>query len=281
MTLGVLFNTDRMSAHEFIDYAQRADALGLESVWLPELFTRDPFAAAGVLLANTKTLTIGTGIANIYGRDATAMVAAANTLQELSDGRFILGLGVSNAGLNQTRGHEWQNPVTKLTRYLQDMSSVKLTCPQVEFPVHVAAHGPKMLAAVADHADGANTYLMPADHARVARAALGSDKTINTMLFCLHEADPDRARATARKAIAYYVGLDYYHRAWRQFGFDDADFADGGSDRLVDAVIAWGDMDQIRARLQGQYDAGANRVIVIPLGRGGQPDWTLLEALAA
>ena len=282
MKLGVLFNTDRLNHGQFVDYARRLDSLGYESLWLPELFTRDPFAAAGYLLAETRQITLASGIANLYARDPVATVSAASTLAELSDGRYLLGLGVSNAGLNRARGHVWQNPVSKLTDYLSAMAQVKLTSPQVRVPVHVAAHGPKMLAAVAQHADGANTYLMPNEHVAIARAALGAEADLNTMLFCLLDEDPHSARATARKSIAYYVGLDYYQRAWRNLGLTDADFADGGSDRLVDALIAWGSLAQIRARIDRQFEMGASRVVVLPIGKGlgGQPDWRLLEQLA-
>lgn len=282
MELGVLFNTDRLDRNAFLTYAQRVDELGYESLWLPELFTRDPFSASGYLLANTRQIRLATGIANIYGRDPVATVTAASTLQELSDGRFILGLGVSNAGLNKARGHVWENPVKKLSMYLNAMSEVRMTSHQETFPVHVAAHGPKMLATVAEQADGANTYLMPPEHVEVARTALG-DKTLNTMLFCLLDENPETARTTIRKATGYYMGLDYYHRAWRGFGFDDADFADGGSDRLIDAVVAWGSADTIKDRLADQVSRGADRIVIIPLGAGmgGQPDWNLLETLSA
>ena len=102
------------------------------------------------------------------------------------------------------------------------------------------------------------------------------------MLFCLADDNPDTARTTARRAIAYYMGLDYYHRAWRSLGYGDQDFADGGSDRLIDALVAWGSMDDIRARIAAQEAAGASRVVVIPIGAGlnGQPDWRLLQAIA-
>ena len=282
MKLGVLYNTDRLNRDEFIEYARRVDDLGYESVWLPELFTRDPFSAAAFLLANTQQVMLATGIANIYARDAVATVSSASTLQEMSDGRFILGLGVSNARLNEARGHAWQNPVSRIREYLAAMEKVRLTSTQVDFPVHIAAHGPRMLDAAAELADGANTYLMPAEHAAEARARLGN-KELNTMLFCLAEADPARARTIARKAIAYYVGLDYYHRAWRSFGFEAQDFEQGGSDRLIDAVVAWGDREQISARIRRQFDNGATRVVIIPIvaGGGGQPDWDLLGALCA
>ena len=283
MNVGVLFNTDRLNNDDFVHYAKRLDSLGYESLWLPELFTRDPFTAAGYLLAETQNIMLGSGIANIYARDPAATVSAASTLAELSDGRFILGLGVSNPGLNQSRGHTWQNPITKLGEYLDAMARVKLTCPQVSVPVHVAAHGPKMLATAAAKADGANTYLMPPEHVRVARAALGPRAELNTMMFCLLDEDPQSARATARKSIGYYVGLDYYHRAWRSLGYDNSDFTDGGSNRLIDDIIAWGSLDTIRSRIQQQFDHGATRVVILPIGAGmgGQPDWRLLEQLQA
>jgi probable F420-dependent oxidoreductase len=183
--------------------------------------------------------------------------------------------------LNKIRGHQWQNPISKLNDYLDAMAEVKLTCPQLNVPIHVAAHGPKMLAAVAARADGANTYLMPIEHVATARTALGSELELNTMLFCLLESNPERARATARKSISYYLGLDYYHRAWRKLGFCDEDFTKGGSNRLIDALVAWGDLTTIRQRISNQFDAGATRVVVLPIGAGmgGQPDWALLEKL--
>jgi len=280
--LGVLFNTDRLGQAEFLRYAQRTDELGYESLWLPELFTRDPFAAAGYLLARTQSINLASGIANIYARDPVASVSVARTLQELSQGRFILGLGVSNAGLNQARGHVWSNPVAKLSQYLTEMQAVKLTSPATNISIHVAAHGPKMLAVAAELADGANTYLMPCEHVKQARVALGVAKELNTMLFCLLDENAESARATARKAIGYYVGLDYYQRAWQSFGFSGSDFDDEGSDALIDAIFAWGSLDEINARIVRQFEAGATRVVVIPVGpaMGGQPDWKLLESLS-
>ena len=282
MKLGVLFNTDRLDRSGLVSYAERLDDLGFESLWLPELFTRDPFATAGCLVGVTKRIKLASGIANIYARDAVATVSAASSLQELSEGRFLLGLGVSNRGLNERRGHTWQNPVTGLTSYLTAMRAVELTVPTPDVPIYAAAHGPKMLGVAATLCDGANTYLMPVEHTAGARDVLGPERTLNTMLFCLLDDNPTSARATARKAIAYYVALDYYQRAWRKFGFDDSDFADGGSDRLVDSVVAWGDYAAIKNRIAAQAEHGASRVVVLPIGgRRGQPNWALLEFLAA
>ena len=284
LKIGVLFNTDRMNGPEFIDYAKRLESAGLDSVWLAELFGREPFAAAGAVLANTTTLKVGTAIANIYARDAVAAAAASATLAELSEGRFELGLGVSNQGLNETRGHTWTPPVPRLSAYLETIRTTKLSVPEHGgYPIHVAAHGPKMLEAAAAGADGVFTYLMNTDHTVRTRAGVGDDTAVSPMMMCLLCPDPDEARRLARKAIGYYTGLDYYHRAWRTLGFGDEDFANGGSDALVDAIVAWGTMDEIRQRLAQQAEAGADRVVVIPLNAagGGNPDWTLLEALGA
>lgn len=279
--IGVLFNTDRMKGPEFIDYAKRLEGAGLESVWLAELFGREPFAAAGSLLAATSSLKVGTAIANIYARDAVAASAASATLAEISGDRFELGLGVSNRGLNESRGHQWTAPAPRLTEYLEAMKATKLSVPEHHFSVHVAAHGPKMLEAAAANADGVFTYLMNPDHTARTRGGLPEAAALSPMIMCLLCEDPAEARRLARKAIGYYTGLDYYHRAWSTLGFEPTDFADGGSDALVDAIVAWGSLDDIRARIDAQAEAGATRVVVIPLNAagGGQPDWQLLDQL--
>jgi probable F420-dependent oxidoreductase len=283
LDIGVLFSTDRMTGTAFVEYARRLESVGIGSVWLAELFGREPFAAAGALLAKTTTLRVGTAIANIYARDAVATAAASATLAELSGNRFDLGLGVSNAGLNERRGHTWTPPVPRLAAYLESLRSVELSIPQHDYPVHVAAHGPRMLATAAEWADGVFTYLMTTAHTARTRETLGDEPMVSPMMMALLCPEADRARALARKAIGYYTGLDYYHRAWRTLGFSDDDFAGGGSDALVDAVVAWGSVEQIKERLDEQHHAGANRVVVIPLNAagGGAPDWNLLEQLSS
>ena len=281
--IGVLFNTDRMVGSQFTEYAQRLESVGVGSVWLAELFGREPFAGAGHLLGATSKLRVGTAIANVYARDAVATAAAARTLAELSGDRFELGLGVSNRGLIEQRGHTWGPPAPKLRSYLEAIRDTRLSIPEATYPLHVAAHGPKMLEVAADLADGVLTYLMTPEHTARTREGVGQETVVSPMMMCLLCPEPDRARELARKAIAYYTGLDYYHRAWRTLGFTDDDFADGGSDRLVDSIIAWGSMDDIVERLSAQRSAGASRVVVIPLNAagGGQPDWDLLTNLGA
>jgi probable F420-dependent oxidoreductase len=286
LEIGVLFSTDRMHGPDFVDYAKRVEDVGIHSVWLAELFGREPFAAAGVLLANTDSLVVGTAIANIYARDAVATAAASSTLAELSGNRFQLGLGVSNKGLVGMRGHQWQPPVSLLSEYLEQIAAARIDVPANDYLIYVAAHGPKMLEAASVGANGVFTYLMSPEHtARTVRSVAASvtPTAVSPMMMCLRCEDPAAARALARKAIAYYVTLDYYHRAWRTLGFDDIDFENGGSDRLVDSIVAWGGVGTIRERLAAQAEAGASRVVVIPLNAagGGQPDWGLLDELGS
>ena len=287
LDLGVLFNTDRMSGTELVTFARRLEQAGIGSMWLAELFGREPFAAAGALLASTETLRVGTAIANVYARDATAAAAASTTLAELSGDRFELGLGVSNRGLNEMRGHTWTPPVTRMTDYLAAVRSARITVPGAgteapRYPIWVAAHGPKMLEAAATGADGIFTYLMTPEHTERTATALPEGVGVSPMMMCLLCPDPAEARRLARRAIAFYMDLDYYHRAWRKLGFDDGDFDGGGSDRLVDAIVAWGSIDDIRSRIEAQHEAGASQVVIIPLNPAGgtEPDWTLLDHLA-
>jgi probable F420-dependent oxidoreductase len=139
-----------------------------------------------------------------------------------------------------------------------------------------------MLELAAARADGVNTWLMTPDHTARSAAALRDGATLVVGKMCLLCDEPDEARGLARRALATYVGLDYYQRAWSALGFGASDFADGGSDHLVDSLVAWGDGARIRDQLQAHRDAGAGHLMVVPLNRrgGAEPDWDLLEALA-
>ena len=215
-----MFNTDRMPGDSLKDFGKQIESIGIDTLWLPELFGREPFATAAHLLSSTTHLRVGTGIANIYARDATAAAAGARTLSEFSSGRFVLGLGVSNAGLTQARGHDWEPPAQKLREYVQAVRSAELSIPgDYELEIHVAAHGSKMLAAVGDLVDGVSTFLQTPTHTADTRKRIGPDVALNVTQMCLLTEDPVEARRLARRALAFYVGLDYYHRAWRKLGF--------------------------------------------------------------
>jgi len=282
---GVLIPTEQFDADSLVEFVNGLDARGFDSVWLPELLGREPMATAGYLLGRTRRIAVGTAIANVYVRDPHATVQARQTLAEMSGGRFILGLGVSNATFNTARGHTWRPPLAKMTAYLDAMDAVKVLAPAPAHtpPTYIAAHGPQLQRLGASRTNGIITYLMTPEHARQSRERIGASAELNTVAMFLAETDPAIARRRARGALKMYVELDYYHREWRKLGFTDADFADGGSDRLVDAMVAWGDADALRERLAAFERAGATRVIVTPLGiqtkRG--LDLAVLEALAA
>ncbi len=281
-TIGVIVSTENLPGRTLGTFATRLEALGYESLWLPELSGREPVATAGYLLAGTERLKLATGIANVYVRDAHAMAQTRRTLAELSGGRFMVGLGVSNPGLNAARGHAWEMPLPKMRTYLDAMASAAIEGPEpaAPAPLYIAAHGPRLQALGAERADGIITYLMPPAHTAESRARIGPAPGLSVVSPFLAEADPETARRKARKALRYYLTLDYYHREWRKLGFGDADFADGGSDRLVDALVGWGDAAALRARLDAYREAGADRVIVMPFDAAREDGGDALSLLA-
>jgi len=284
MSRGILVATEPFDRDALVELIGAIDARGYDSCWLPELFGREPIATAGYLLGCTERIAIATGIANVYVRDAVAMAQARRSLAELSGGRFIVGLGVSNAALNAARGHRWEAPHAKLSAYLDAMDAARIDSPAPvsTAPLFIAAHGPQLQKLAGRRGDGAITYLMPPAHARASRERLGAGPGLNVVALCLAESDPAIARKKARAALATYVRLDYYHREWRKLGFEDADFADGGSDRLIDTLVVWGDRDALSRRIAEFDHAGASRVIVLPLGlrtRAGI-DLRVIDALA-
>ena len=266
MKLGVIAATETLSTVALSEFARTLELQGYESLWLPELFGREPVATAGYLLGQTEKLLVATGIANIYVRDAHAMTQTRQTLAELSNGRFILGLGVSNPGLNTARGHVWQMPLPKMRAYLEAMAAAVIDSPAARepAPLYIAAHGPKLQKLGAERTDGIITYLMPPEHTTTSRARIGPAVTLSVVSPFLAEADPVIAREKARKALQYYLTLDYYHREWSQLGFEERDFENGGSDQLIDRLVGWGDEAALHARLDAYREAGADRVIIMP-----------------
>jgi probable F420-dependent oxidoreductase len=281
--LGVWAATDVFSATEAAAFARRVEAWGYGALWIPEAFGREIYSASAWLLASTSTLTVASGIANIYARDPVSSAAAQNGLNEQSDGRFLLGLGVSHIPLVEgVRRHEYGAPVATMRTYLQAMAQApyKAALPAQKPKTILAALGPKMLALSAEKADGAHPYNVSPDHTREARAILGPGKLLCVEQAAVLETDPSRARAIARHFLSLYLGLPNYYRNWKRSGFTDADIAGGGSDRLVDSIVVWGDERAIRARIEEHWQAGADHVCVQSLGPGAQPDERLLQILA-
>ncbi len=284
---GVWFYPDGLSSDGAVDFARRIEALGYSALWLPEAGGRDPFVLAARLLDRTETLVVATGVANVYARDAAAMKAAQYTLAEQSGGRFLLGIGVSHRLLvEDVRGHRYGAPLAKMRAYLDESDRADFGGPApAEPPPRVlAALGPKMLELACERADGAHPYMVTPEHTRRARAILGPGPMLCTEQKVLLESDRERGRAVARSAAALAVGLTLpnYRRSLMRVGFETADFEDGLSDRLIDAVVAMGDVASLEARLAEHVEAGASHVCVHPLHPEGrnEPDWRALEALA-
>jgi probable F420-dependent oxidoreductase len=281
--LGVWRAIDTLSAAEAAAFAQRVEAWGYGTLWVPEAVGREVFSASAWLLANTGSLIVASGIANIYARDSLSSAAAQKGLNEQSGDRFLLGLGVSHIPLvRDVRQHEYGKPVATMRAYLRGMADAPYkSIPPVSVPPTVlAALGPKMLELSAELADGAHPYNVTPEHTRQSREILGASKLLCVELGAILETNPAKARSLARQFLTLYMGLPNYVNNWRRLGFSDTDFAGGGSDRLVDAVVAWGDESAIRARIEEHWQAGADHVCVQAIGAAGSTDEHLLGLLA-
>lgn len=285
--LGIWQFTETMTAPQAVEYVQRVEALGYGALWLPETLGRDPFAHAGLLLAETDRLTVATGIASIFNRHPGSMKQAQHTLAEASGGRFLLGLGVSHAPIVAgVRKLDYSKPLTSMRDYLAGMvASPFMAVGPSEPPATVlAALGPKMLELAGTAADGAHPYLVTPEHTAIAREVLGPDRLLCVEQKVVLSTDPAAARAAGRAAVSIYTGLPNYTNNWKRLGFEEGDLSDGGSDRLIDALVAWGDEAAVRARVEAHFDAGATHVCLQVLPSADAPrgtiEWGAMEALA-
>ncbi len=283
--IGVWAFFDAMPADDTAAFAQRVENWGYGTLWIPEATGREALASSSHLLSSTTKLNIATGIANIYARDAMTMAAGRNTLAEQSGGRFLLGIGVSHRPLVQgMRGHDYSKPLSYMRNYLDKMENAPYTSLSASepAPIVIGALHPKMLKLAADRTQGAHPYLVPPEHTAFARETMGPDAWICTEQKVLFETDATKARATARQAVAMYLGLPNYRRSLERFGYSGDDFENMGSNRLIDAIVAWGDEDAIRTRIKAHQDAGATHVCVqtIHPDNSPLPDERILDALA-
>jgi probable F420-dependent oxidoreductase len=284
------FSLELQPAARAQEAAAEIESLGYGALWIPEAMGREALVHAGLLLAGTRRLPVATGIANIWARDAMAMAAAEKTLDEAYPGRFLLGLGVSHAPLVQAmRGHRYEKPLSFMRAYLDAMDAAPfLAAPPSQPPERViGALAPKMLALAAERTAGAHPYFVPPEHTARARTILGARPLLAPEQALVLEKDPEKARAIARAHMSIYLGLPNYLRNLHSLGFGDDDVRDGGSDRLVDAIVAWGDVDALRARVRAHHAAGADHVCVQVLPADPRalplPEWrelapALLEA---
>ena len=261
-TVGVwTFDVERMPAAGARDYARAVESLGFAALWIPEsLGSKEAFAHASLLLAATKKLVIATGIANIWARDAVAMANGGRALVDAYPDRFLLGLGVSHAPVVTKRGQSYARPLEHMRQYLDAMDAAPYVGPKVEVPRVLAALGPQMLRLSAERTLGAHPYFVPVEHTAVARKELGAGPLLAVEQAAVLMDEPAGARAAARRHMKRYLELDNYANNLRRLGWDDRDIAEGGSDKLVDAVVAWGGTGPIKSRIDEHKKRGADHV---------------------
>lgn len=259
---------DRRPPAASAEAAAEVEALGYGAVWLSEGLVRDPFMEAATLLGATRSLVVGTGIAVIWGRHPRTVRLQSRALLDAHPGRFVLGLGTSHARLVEgVLGLRYERPLTALREHLDGLDAPDPIralagidgAEPPPAPRLLAALGPRALALARDRAAGAFSYLVTPEHTAQARAAIGPDRTLVVEQAVVVAADPTEARARARQHIAGYLPAAPYRASWQRLGFTEADFADGGSDRLVDALVAIGEEEAAR-RVAAHRAAGADHV---------------------
>lgn len=237
--------------------AKSIEDLGFPSLWIGG--SPGDLELHEALLAGSDRLTVASGIVEIWSNPADVVAAAHQRVTSRFPGRFLLGLGAGHARMVEARGQRYERPVAKLRSYLDELDAAMPPVPANERVL--AALGPKVLQLSADRAAGAHPYCTNAAHTAEARALMGPDALLFPDQKVYFGTDPSTARAVARKGLAIYLGLPNYVNNFRRMGFDDDDFADGGSDRILDTLVAWGTDDAVKARLREHLDAGATEVL--------------------
>lgn len=288
-SVGIWASLDAIPVDEVLAFAATVENLGFGTLRLNESSGREPFAVLGALARVTAGLTLGLGVASVYARDATAAHNAARTIADLSDGRFVMGLGVSHRSSVTARGHAYGPPIATMATYLDAYASAPWTGPAVDDPPLVlAALGPRMLALAAIRTVGAFAYLVTAGQVREARRTL--DGAVSTGLRAMRPllvaslpailgAGPV-VDAAARATVARYLQQPNYRANMIRAGVAP-DALDTLADPLVRALVATGDPAALWARIAEFHAAGADHVAVIPLSPAGrQADVATARAVA-
>jgi len=289
--LGAWGHLDSLPIEKARAYARRVEELGCGTLWVPETVGREPFTLLGLLAAETSEILLGTSIVGIWGHDAQTTRMAAMTLQEATGGRLVLGLGVSHPHLaEKLRGHTFERPLTRMREYLAAYRAAIYKGPMSEGvgdpPILVAANRERMLALAATDADGAFPYLVTPERVRWIRGVLDAAASDARPLLAVSmpavlDPDPQAPRDAARGYLTPYLRTPAYQASWTEQGFEPSDWEKPGSDRLVDAMVAQGDVEVLRERIGQLVAAGADHVAVIPLAADGTTEnLAVLEALA-
>ena len=245
--------------------ASEIEEMGFGAIWIPETAGRDPFVHSSLLLSATQKIVLATGIASIYSRDALAMASATRTLSEAFANRFLLGVGVSHGPFVEViRGHSWEKPLEHLSSYIENLKKSPFWAfpPEDEAPICIGALGPKALKLAAESTWGAHPYNVTSDHTAMAREIMGEDAFLAPMVAVILETDSLKARELARKDLSIYLDLPNYRNNFLRIGFTEDDLSEGGSDRLLDAIRPWGDIQTVATKITEHFEAGADHVCV-------------------
>lgn len=241
--------------------AKELEAMGFETVWVPGGIDDGVLASLDQLLNGTSKLKFATGIVNIWKHEPADVAAWFAGQSPERQARLMLGLGVSHGPLI---GDAWAKPLAKMRTFLDGLDAAGMPRDHM----CLAALGPKMLEMSAARTAGAHPYMVTASHTAFARQTMGPDALLAPELGVVLETDADKARTIARGMVEHYARLPNYANNWRRDGFSDAEI-EGMSDRLIDAVIAWGDLSAIKARVDEYLAAGADHVCIQAIGAGG------------
>jgi probable F420-dependent oxidoreductase len=275
------FDFEQQPAARMREAIQELEELGWRAFWFPELLGREALTHAGYLLSCTQRMRVINAIALIWSRQPQWTHGASLLLADAYPDRHVLGLGFGGKPVAGT------TPLKAMADYLDEIEALETPNPApAGRPRRIlAAYGPRMLALARDRTAGALSYKVTVAHTAQAREILGPDRFLGVEHAVLFESEPGRARAIAREHLQTYLGGTYNIAKFRRLGYTEADFADGGSDRLVDDLVFWGDPDTIAAKLQGHRDAGADHVAVqvigVPAGASSMPQWRALADLLA
>jgi probable F420-dependent oxidoreductase len=278
-TFGIYtFDFEHQPATQMRESVKALEEQGWQALWFPEVGGREALTHAAFLLSCTERMHIINGIAQIWARDPQRAYGASLLLADAYPGRHVLGLGVG-------RARPGIKPVAAMTGYLDELDALTPPSPAPQAPMHriLAAYGPRMLELARDRSAGAHTYHVNAAHTAQARQILGPDAFLGAEHAVLFETDPARARATAREHLRVYLdpASTYNLAKFRRLGYTQEDIINGGSDRIVDDLVFWGDLDTIAGKLRAHIKAGADHVAVqvigIEPGQTAIPYWRMLS----
>jgi probable F420-dependent oxidoreductase len=247
-------------AHDVAEAAAELEEIGFGTLWVPGRDPGDLEERLRLLLTATERITVATGIVSIWTHPASATAALHARLSSEFPGRFLLGLGVSHAPAVEQAGVQYRRPLTEMARYLDTLDAADPPVPRTERVL--AALAPRMLELARERALGSHPYLVSPEHTRIAREALGPDALLAPEQTVVLEDDPDVARTVAREWLARYLQLPNYTDNLVRIGFDRGEIENGGSDRLVDELVASGDVEAVRAKIDAHRTAGADHVAI-------------------